>query len=153
MKAILNQTPTNKGNASYIINMIRTHGIERKQFGSRLEQTGAITTMLMTQLAVPYRRKDIKHQATGQFPGNWFGLEEVGFEILDNDMFTFRFTYRMDDDLCAVLRVPMATTCQVTEVDGNAVTLDIPGFDHSMDKLAEIERDLTNSMSLFLLRA
>ena len=136
-----------------ILRNLRQHAFDRDEFGIVNGLKLQITTMLLTQLAAPYHRKDLKLQATGHFPGNWFGLEEIHFERLDGDLLKLRFTYQMDDGLCAVLQVPMASTCQLTEVDGKAIALDIPGFNHSLQKLAEIKRDLTNSMSLFLLRA
>jgi hypothetical protein len=154
MNETLDQTLAHYNNAGGgILSTIHQHAFDRGEFctvnGLKLQ----ITTMLLTQLAAPYRRKDLKHQATGHFPGNWFGLEEIRFERIDGDMLKLRFTYRMDDNLCAVLKVPIASTCQMTEVDGKAISLDILGFDHSLQTLAEIERDLKNSMLLFLLRA
>ena len=154
MNVTLDETLAHYNNSSDgILSNLRQHAFDHDEFGivSRLKQE--ITTMLMMQLAVPYRRKDLKHQSEGHFPGNWFGLEEIRFERIDGDMLKLRFTYRMDGNLCAVLQMPIASTCQMTEVDSKAISLDIPGFDHSLQTLAEIERDLKNSMLLFLLRA
>ena len=154
MNVTLDRTLAHYNNAGDgILSNLRQHAFDRDEFGIVNGLKLQITTMLLTQLAAPYRRKDLKLQATGHFPGNWFGLEEIRFERIDCDMLKLRFTYRMDDNLCAVLKMPMTSTCQMTEVDSKPITLDIPGFNHCSKKLAKIKRDLTNSMSLFLLGA
>ena len=90
MNETLDQTLAHYNNAGGgILSTIHQHAFDRGEFctvnGLKLQ----ITTMLLTQLAAPYRRKDLKHQATGHFPGNWFGLEEIHFERLDGDLLKF----------------------------------------------------------------
>jgi hypothetical protein len=154
MNETLDETLAHYNDASVgILSNLPQHAFDRAEFCTVNQLKLQIMSMLLTQLAAPYRRKDLKLQATGHFPGNWFGLEEIRFERIDGDFLKLRFTYRMDDNLCAVLKMPMTSTCQMTEVDSKPITLDIPGFNHCSKKLAKIKRDLTNSMSLFLLGA
>ena len=123
-----------------------------------------ITTLIM-ELDKRYRlelrsRIDKNEEA---LPGNWFGLQQISFTYLDFDTGTGITRYRMDDNLCQLLRMPEASTCKVIVVDCEANTLHIndfgdslnklfPDIDHCLREVAKIKRLLKKTLYMFMLQ-
>lgn len=113
-----------------------------------------VAMTLLTELVARYSRrlKDTLDEYGYHYPNNWFGLQQIDCEMLDSDTGTFRYTYRMDVDLCDVLNVPEATTCHVVIVDDKLIKLHIKDFHHSSQELDMIEELLETVIPMLVIR-
>jgi hypothetical protein len=143
-----------KSKAQEIIKLMTARSNGRaKRYGTSSAQMKQITTLIM-KLAERYRLEyDAWKNEDGEaIPGNWFGLQEISSKLLDSDTQTYISTYRMDSNLCEILKMPEASTCKALQVGSKTIKLHIPDFYHSLRELAEIKRRLKKTVYMFMLQ-
>ena len=140
-------------NAQDISKLLEARNLGRvKRYGTSSAQMKQITTLIM-KLAERYRLEydAWQNEDEGAMPGNWFGLQEISSKLLDSDTQTYISTYRMDSNLCEILKMPEASTCKALQVGSKTIKLHIPDFYHSLRELAEIKRRLKKTVYMFLM--